>query len=225
MGFFGFISTVGISASKDSSSLFPVSTSARDSPLARCHLQWVLHLDSELSLDLRAHCSAILVSRLLNVLRKTMLSIVHIVGLCGFHFSVQVEIENVGFEIDWNEIILSVPVHQFLKVNSHSLTNFAVNRNHVTTIVSQIEVLLSFARDLCSTAQHLVCIRESSIQRSEQTVFIVSSILPSSTFRNPFTTGSPIESSILLDQSSMGMCSLQLLCPGSSSPIHAASDC
>ena len=42
--------------------------------LVRCHHRWVLHLDSEFSLDLRAHCSTILVSRLL--------SIVHIVGLC-----------------------------------------------------------------------------------------------------------------------------------------------
>ena len=50
--------------------------------LVRCHLQLVLHLDSKFSLDLRAHCSAIIVSRLLTVLRKTMISIVHIVGLC-----------------------------------------------------------------------------------------------------------------------------------------------
>ena len=49
-------------------------------PLARCHHQWVLHLHSKLSLDLRAHCSAILVSRLSTILRKTMLGIVHIVG-------------------------------------------------------------------------------------------------------------------------------------------------
>ena len=66
--------------------------------LARCHHQLVLHLDSELSLDLRAHCSAIPVSRLLTVLCKIMISIVHIVGLCRVHFSVQVEIENVVFE-------------------------------------------------------------------------------------------------------------------------------
>ena len=50
--------------------------------LVRCHHQLVLHLDSKFSLDLRAHCSAIFVSRLLTVLRKTMISIVHIVGLC-----------------------------------------------------------------------------------------------------------------------------------------------
>ena len=40
------------------------------------------NLDSEFSLDLRAHCSGILASRLLTVLRKTMLSIVHSVGFC-----------------------------------------------------------------------------------------------------------------------------------------------
>ena len=75
--------------------------------------------------------------------------------------------------------------------------------------------------------KNFVHMSESSIQRSEQSVFIVSFKLPSSTIRNPLTTGSPIESSVscsILDQSSMGMCSLQLLCPGSSSPIQTASD-
>ena len=121
MGFFGFISIVGISDSKDSSSSsFPVSTSAQDSTTGSMST-WL-------------------------------------------HFSVQVEIESVILEIDWSEIVLFVPVHQFLKINSHSRTNFAVNRDHVNTIVSQIEILLSFARDLCSTAQHFVYIRESFIQ-------------------------------------------------------------
>ena len=166
----------------------------------------MLHLDSQFSLDLRAHCTAIFVSPMLNI--------GHIVGLCGFHFSVQVEIENVVFETDWNEFVLSMPVHPFLKMSSHSLTNFAVNRDHVTTVMSQVEILSSFARDLRSAAPHFVYTSESSIQRSEQSVFVVS-------IWNPFTTGSPIESFHLLlhlDQSSMGMCSLQLLCPSSSSP-------
>ena len=90
----------------------------------------------------------------------------HTVGLCGFHFSAQVEIENVVFGKDWNEFVLSMPVHQFLKMNSHSLTNFAVNRNHVTTVMSEVEILSSFARDLCSAAQHFVCTNVSSIRRS-----------------------------------------------------------
>ena len=148
----------------------------------------MLHLDSEFSLDLRAHCSAILVSRLM--------SIVHIVGLSGRHFSVQVDIENVVFEIDWDEFVLSMPIHQFLKMKSHSLTNSAVNLNHVTTVMSQVEIVSSFARDFCSAGQHFVYTSESSFQRSEQTVFIVSLKLPSSSIRILFTTGSPIESSI-----------------------------
>ena len=48
------------------------------------------------------------------------------------------------------------------------------NLDHVTTIVSRLDIFLSLARDLCSTAQQLVCIRESSIQNSGQTVFIIS---------------------------------------------------
>ena len=84
-----------------------------------------------------------------------MISIVHI-GLCRFHYSVKEEIENVFFETDWNEFLLSLPIHQFRKMNSHSLTNFAVNRNHVPTTVSEVEILSSSARDLCSTAKHFV---------------------------------------------------------------------
>ena len=162
--------------------------------LARCHHQMASDHCSVFPLDLRARCSATLVSRLLSV--------VHIIGLCGLHFSVQVEIENVVFEIHWNELVLSIPAHQFLKMNSHSVTNFVVNRDHVATFMFRIEILSSSARDLCSIAQHHT--GESSVQRSEQTVFVVSLKLPSSTIRNPFTTDIPIESSIS---------SLQLLCP------------
>ena len=49
--------------------------------LVRCHHQLVLHLDSKFSLDSRAHSSDISVSRLLTVLRRIMISIVHIVVL------------------------------------------------------------------------------------------------------------------------------------------------
>ena len=96
-----------------------------------------------------------------------MLSIVRIVGFCRLHFSVQVAIESVILEIDWNEIVPSIPFHQFLKMSSHSLTNFAENRNHVTTIMSQIEVLLSLHAISANTAQHFVYTDESSVHRSE----------------------------------------------------------
>ena len=88
-----------------------------------CHHLLAQRLDSKFSLDLRAHCSAILVSRLL--------SIVHIVGFCGNYFSVQAEIENVVFGTNCNMIVLFIQAHQFLEVISHSSTNFAVNRDHV----------------------------------------------------------------------------------------------
>ena len=81
-------------------------------------------------------------------------------------------------------------------MSSHSLTNFALNTNHVSTVVSEVEILSSFARDLCSTAQNFVHSSESSVQRSEQSVSVVSLELPSSTIRNPFNIGSTIESSI-----------------------------
>ena len=84
-----------------------------------------------------------------------MISIIHIVDFCRSHLSVQVEIEKVFFKIDCNEFVLSMPVHQFLKMNSHFLANFVVNRNHVSTIMFEVEILSSSARDLCSTAQNL----------------------------------------------------------------------
>ena len=64
----------------------------------------------------------------------------HRCSLLISHFSIQVEIENVVFEIDWNEFVRSIPFHQFLKMNSHSLTKFAVKMNHVSTIVSEVEI-------------------------------------------------------------------------------------
>ena len=124
-----------------------------------------------------------------------LLSIVHIAGLHGFHFSLQAEIENV-FEIFRNELVPSIPAHQFFEVISLSLTNFALNGNHASTVMSEVEILSSFARDLCSTAEHFVYTSESSVQRSGQPVLVVSSELPSSTIKNPFTTGCSIESSI-----------------------------
>ena len=93
--------TIGVVLSLSSSS------NSEIPQLVRCHYQLVPHLDSEISSCLRAHCSAVLVPRLLTI--------VYIVGLCGFHFSVEVEIENVVFEIDWNEFVLSMPVHQLLR--------------------------------------------------------------------------------------------------------------
>ena len=150
--------------------------------------QLVQRLDSEFSLDLRAHCSATIVSRLQ--------SIVHIVGFCGFHFSVHLEIANVVFEIKWNKLVLSILAHQFLEVISHCLTNFAVNRDYVSTIMSQVEILSSHARSLCITTEHLVYPSESSVQRSKQPVLVVSFELPRSTIKNPSTTGCSKESSI-----------------------------
>ena len=142
--------------------------------LVPCHHQLVQHHDSNFSLDLRAHCAALLVSRLLRVVRK-------IVGFCGFHLSAQVEVENVIFEIYRNKLFSSMPVQPFFDMSSHTLTNFAVNRNHVTTIMSQIEILSSFARDLCSTAQYFMHSNKSSVEGSKQSVFIAILKWPRST--------------------------------------------
>ena len=68
--------------------------------LVRCHYKLVQHHGSEFSLDLRARYSAMLVSKLLRVVRK-------IVVLCWFHLSAQEEVENFVSEIFKNELFAS----------------------------------------------------------------------------------------------------------------------
>ena len=84
--------------------------------LVQCHHQLEPHPRSEFSLDVRAHRSAMLVSRLLRIVCN--------IGFFGFHFSAQIEIENVVFEVDWNELLSSIPIHQFLEMHPHFLTKF-----------------------------------------------------------------------------------------------------
>ena len=57
---------------------------------------------SDFSSDLRAHCFAIIIS--------TLLESVHNFGLCGFQFFAQIEIEDVVLDVDWNELLSSVPI-------------------------------------------------------------------------------------------------------------------
>ena len=182
-----FQQLLGISASNgSSSSSIPILTTSRGTSTGSMSLPIGANIVIQnFLLDFGAHCSA----TLLRVLRK-------IVGFCGLHFSAQVEIENVVSEIHDNELASSIPVHQLLKMSSHSPTNFAVNRNHVATVMFQIEILSSFARDLCSTAQHCVHHNKSSVQRSEHTVFIITKKLPRSTIKNALATGCSMVPSI-----------------------------
>ena len=100
------------------------------------------------------------------------------------------------FDADWDERFSSVPSHQSLEMHPHFMTNFALHWKHETTVGSHVEILSSFARDCSSIAQHFVCTRESSVQRSTQTVFIETLKLPSSTLKDTLTTGFSKESSI-----------------------------
>ena len=93
--------------------------------------------------------------------------------------------------------------------------NFVVHWNHETTIESKVEILSSFARDISSTAQHFVHTTESCSE------------IGTNRFRRNLETAKlhRLEYIHHLDQSSMGMCSLQLLCPGSCSPVQTVSKC
>ena len=130
-------------------------------------------------MDLRAHCSAILVSRLLSVVR--------IIGFCGFHLSVQVEFENVVFEIHGNEFVSSTGSFNRRHVPSRNMVDLCTRSNHSRRILetAQLHHQESIHHWLFDRIFHLL---------------------------------------LHLDRSSMGMCPLQLLCPGSSSPIQTASD-
>ena len=70
--------------------------------------------------------------------------------------------------------------YQSLEVHPHFTANFAVHWYHETTVGYHGEILSSFARDFSSTAQYFLCTSESFVQRSTQTVFIVTLKLPSS---------------------------------------------
>ena len=52
-----------------------------------------------------------------TVLLKTLLGVVHTVGFFTLHFSVQVEMVSIILEINWNELVLSILVQPFLKMN------------------------------------------------------------------------------------------------------------
>ena len=89
VGLLGFILALG-------TSLFPISASSRGASMVQCHHQVAPDLCSEFSMDLHARYYAILVSWLLRI--------VHNIGLCGLHFFAQIEVEDVLFDADWNEL-------------------------------------------------------------------------------------------------------------------------
>ena len=56
--------------------------------------------------------------------------------------------EDVVFDVNWDELFSSVPTHQSLEVYPHFLANFAVHWDHEATVGSQMEILTSFTRFL-----------------------------------------------------------------------------
>ena len=190
--------------------------------LVRCHHLLVLHLDSEFSLDLRAHCSAIPVSRLLTVLRKTMIGIVHIVVLCRFHFSVQVEIENVVFEVDRNEVVLAMPIHQFSFLDKFCCRSESCIHRYVRgrNLVVLCTRFLPHCTELCV----LQWVFHSEIWAIRFRRIVGTAKLHHQESIHHWQSDRIFHLLLFLDENSMGMCWLQLLCPGSSSPIQTASD-
>ena len=107
----------------------------------------------------------------------------------------KLKVKMVVLEINWNELVLSIPAHQFLKMIFSFLDQFCCSSDHVPTVMSKSKSCRPL-RAISAAAQHLVYTNESSIQRYDQSVFVVSWELPSSSIKYPFSTGSPKESSI-----------------------------
>ena len=68
--------------------------------------------------------------------------------------------------------------------------------------MSEVEILSSSARDFCRTAQHFVYMCESSIQRSEQSVFVISLDLNSMGMR---FTAAPVSKFIFTHSNRFGL--------------------
>ena len=140
----GFILALGPSASNgSSSSSILISTLHVALHLVQCYHQLGPDLCAELLLDLRANCSAILVSWLLRI--------DHNIGFCGLHIFAQNEIEDVVFDIDWNELFSTVPTHLSFEMHPHFMTNVAAHWNHETTS-SRIHTPLAVRWNLPSPA-------------------------------------------------------------------------
>ena len=56
------------------------------------------------------------------------------VFVCELHFFAEVEIEDVVFNVNWNELFPSVPTHQSFEVHPHFLANFAVHWKDETAV-------------------------------------------------------------------------------------------
>ena len=113
-----------------------------DTPMVRCCPNLGPRHDPQISLDLRVRC-------------PTAENFSQDWFRWGF-ISPLIKIEEVIFEEEWNELFPAIPIHPYLEMHPHFQTKVALNRNHENTIMSEIEILSSFARDLCSTAPHFV---------------------------------------------------------------------
>ena len=167
----------------------------------RCYKQLMLHLDSEL-LDLRAHCSVILVSRLLTVLRAIMIKIT-----CRFHFSYQLKM-----------------LSKWTGMRSF-FSPFSFPDEFSSVITSKVNFLLSSARFFLQHCRTPFVHRKSSPFRSIgfRRIPGIAKLHHQESIHHWQSDGI-FHLLFFLDQSSMGVCSLELLCPSSFSPIWTASD-
>ena len=135
-----WIHSLGISASKgSSSSSFPISTSARDSQLVRCHHQLVLHFDQSFRWTTSALLCRLRFPTADSSLQDNDQHRLH-VGLCRFHFSVQVG-KKCCYR-DGLERVRSFHTYSPNFQNEFSFPDqFCCEENHVSTVVSKIEIL------------------------------------------------------------------------------------
>ena len=117
MGFFGFVSTVGISCSKASSS----SASARGSPPTGS-MSSPMGTVSRFTVVVGLTSGALCHTRFPTVgslsQKFCSASLTHTVGFFRLHFPVQVEIGSIFLETNWNKLVFSKFIQQFLEMNS-----------------------------------------------------------------------------------------------------------
>ena len=101
----------------------------------------------------------------------------------------------------------SVPTHQSFEMHPHFMAIFSVRWNHEATTLG---VHRGVFRSEIGTHRFHRSLETSKLHHQEST--------------HHWQSDRIFHLLLPLDQSSMDMCSLQLLCPGSSSPIQTASD-
>ena len=120
-----------------------------------------------------------------------------------------------------------LPVTYFSK-KMFSSTDFVVNRNHVATIMPQVEIFRFFVRDLSGIAQHFCAVQQIFSSETEANRFhynLATAKVHHQEYIRYWLLDEFVHLLLLLDRGPVDICLLQLLCSDSLSPIRTISNC